>query len=225
MFFFTKPDESAIAEFRDRQRRLPLSYSEVLATRSHCPPGYAAAHYRVQLGWGERSYEAACDAIRSWKPFPAPLVTVHPEPDEIALGTHVVVRIQSCGIWALLCSEIVDVIDTHFGGGEGPHDVSFERFGFAYGTKPGHAERGEERFCVEWYHDDDSVWYDLRSYSRPQHWLVWAALPYARHQQRRFARYSLAAMVRAVEELKSQPGTSHARSRHPARRIAPSIPD
>lgn len=200
MFFLTKPDETAIAEFREAQRRLPLSYEDVLATRSHCPDGYAAAHYRVKLGVGGGAYRAACEAIRQWKPFPEKLVSVHAEPDAIALGTHVVVRIHSCGVWSLMCSEIVDVFDDQFAAGEGAHEASFERFGFAYGTKPGHAERGEERFCVEWFHDDDSVWYDLRSFSRPQHWLVWATLPWARHLQRRFARYSLASMVRAVEQ-------------------------
>ena len=62
-----------------------------------------------------------------------------------------------------------------------------ERFGFAYGTLPDHAERGEELFTVEWRHADDSVWYDLLSYSQPNHQLARLAGPIARQTQKRFA--------------------------------------
>ena len=41
------------------------------------------------------------------------------------------------------------------------------RFGLAYGTLPGHVERGEERFLVERDSTDGSVWYDLLAFSRP----------------------------------------------------------
>jgi alpha-ketoglutarate-dependent taurine dioxygenase len=40
------------------------------------------------------------------------------------------------------------------------------RFAFAYGTLAEHAESGEERFQVEW-REDDSVWYDILAFSRP----------------------------------------------------------
>src|SRR5262249_55066407 len=71
------------------------------------------------------------------------------------------------------------------------------RFVFAYGTLPGHVESGEERFLIEWL-PDDSVWYDLRAFSRPRLWLVRLLYPLARRQQRRFARESLAAMRTTV---------------------------
>ena len=41
------------------------------------------------------------------------------------------------------------------------------RFGFAYGTLPGHAESGEERFLIEWDQDEDGVWFDILAFSRP----------------------------------------------------------
>ena len=74
-----------------------------------------------------------------------------------------------------------------------------ERFGFAYGTLPGHAERGEERFLVEWSHEDDSVFYDVLAFSRPNHLLAWLGYPFARILQRRFARDSKEAMKEAVD--------------------------
>ena len=71
------------------------------------------------------------------------------------------------------------------------------RFGFAYGTLPGHVERGEERFCVEWQ-GDDTVWYDREAFSQPRYWMVRLGKPIARRVQRRFGRESKAAMLRAV---------------------------
>jgi uncharacterized protein (UPF0548 family) len=72
------------------------------------------------------------------------------------------------------------------------------RFGFAYGTLEDHAEKGEERFSIEWS-DDNSVWYDILAFSRPRQWQAQLARPISRALQKRFARDSKAAMVRAVE--------------------------
>ena len=72
-------------------------------------------------------------------------------------------------------------------------------FGFAYGSLPGHAASGEERFLIEWDPSDDSVWYDLSSFSRPNGWLARLGAPYLRRFQARFARESAEAMRRAVE--------------------------
>jgi uncharacterized protein (UPF0548 family) len=71
------------------------------------------------------------------------------------------------------------------------------RCGFAYGTLPHHVERGEERFSVEW-HPDDTVWYDVRAFSRPRYWPVRLAFPLARWLQRRFVTESKAAMQKAA---------------------------
>lgn len=73
-----------------------------------------------------------------------------------------------------------------------------ERFGFAYGTLPDHVESGEERFWVELDHRDDSVWYDLLAFSRPNRLAVKLGFFYARILQRRFAADSHRAMARAV---------------------------
>ena len=72
------------------------------------------------------------------------------------------------------------------------------RFGFAYGTLPGHAESGEERFLVEWDRADDAVWYDILAFSRPRHPLARLGYPLTRRTQRRFARDSAAAIRQAV---------------------------
>ena len=72
------------------------------------------------------------------------------------------------------------------------------RFGFAYGTLPDHAGSGEERFLIEWDQADNSVWYDILAFSRPQHFLVRLGYPMVRRTQKRFGRESAAVMLRAV---------------------------
>jgi uncharacterized protein (UPF0548 family) len=75
------------------------------------------------------------------------------------------------------------------------------RFGFAYGTLPGHAECGEEIFMVE-RHEDDSVHYVIKAFSRPRLWLARLGYPIARAQQRKFVRDSKAAMQQWVKNAR-----------------------
>jgi uncharacterized protein (UPF0548 family) len=85
-----------------------------------------------------------------------------------------------------------------------PHRVGRGRgwvdlhFGFAYGTLPGHVERGEERFLVEWDQGDDAVWYDILAFSRPNHLLTRLGYPVVRRLQKRFGRDSAATVLKAV---------------------------
>jgi len=66
------------------------------------------------------------------------------------------------------------------------------RKGFAYGTLPGHPERGEEAFVVE-RRSDDSVWLVIRAFSRPSNAFFWATYPALRIMQAVFtARYERA---------------------------------
>jgi uncharacterized protein (UPF0548 family) len=100
----------------------------------------------------------------------------------------VAVVARSLGLWWLNACRVVYVMGEK------------DKFGFAYGTQPGHAESGEERFLVEWDRADGGVWYDILAFSRPRHPLARLGYPWTRWVQRRFARDSGAAMVRAVGE-------------------------
>jgi len=62
-----------------------------------------------------------------------------------------------------------------------------EKFGFAYGTLAGHSEHGEVSFSVEYHAADETVWYDLFSFSRPNDILARLGYPVGRLLQRRFA--------------------------------------
>jgi uncharacterized protein (UPF0548 family) len=124
--------------------------------------------------------------------FPRSLVRLYWPDARIAQDTIVAVLFRGGPVWSLNAARIIYTVN------ETRDRVS--RFGFAYGTLADHAEQGEERFLVEWRHDDDSVWYDLAAFSRPQHWLARLVYPYARRTQALFRRLSGLAMQRAVQE-------------------------
>jgi uncharacterized protein (UPF0548 family) len=195
MFTVRRPSPNAIRRFLAEQSRLEYSYSTVGATAETPPAGFNVDHTRIKLGSGERTFLAATSALQKWQQFRLPWLEAGPADTPIRAGEVVAVLARVGGLWSLNACRILSVIDESGGDEAGPID----RFGFAYGTLPGHAEMGEERFLIEWNRTDDSVWYDILAYSRPRHPLVWLGYPFARLIQKRFARESAAAMRRAVD--------------------------
>ena len=104
-------------------------------------------------------------------------------------GSTVAVLVCAFGVYWLNACRIVYVFD---------EEAPVRRFGFANGTLSEHSEQGEERFSVEWHPGDDSVWYDILAFSRPNHWLARAGYPLSRRLQHRFATESMRAMQSAV---------------------------
>jgi uncharacterized protein (UPF0548 family) len=190
LFSLREPSGDAIRRFLSSQGNLPFSYREVGASRNGvAPPGYAVDRYRVKLGEGAEAYERATEALCGWKQFALDWARLLPPDAPIEIGTTVVVCARHYGFWSLNPARIVYLIEER-------GDV--ERFGFGYGTLPGHAERGEERFSVEWNRDDGSVHYDVFAFSRPRHLLARLGYPLARALQRRFARDSKRTMLVAA---------------------------
>lgn len=191
MFLFGEPSEGRISEFLRLQRDLPFSYADAGASRGgEAPAGYAVDHNRARLGEGEETFDRAVAALRAWKMFDVGWVRVFPSDAPIEAGTTVAVVGRHHGLFSLNACRIVYSFDED--------DGEVRRRGFAYGTLPEHTERGEERFTVEWRREDGSVDYDIFAFSRPNHLLARIGHPLARRLQRRFARDSLRAMVRAT---------------------------
>ena len=184
MWTLRRPSAELVRNFLERERRCSFSYPEVGATRGRMPAGYDVDRNRVRLGEGSAVFERAREALWRWEMFPPGWTRVEAH-GPIEEGRTVLVLIRIFGLWWLNSARIVYVIDEP------------RRAGFAYGTLPAHVERGEECFSVEWL-PDDSVWYDLCSFSRPRLWLARAARPLARSQQRRFVRESQAALRAAL---------------------------
>jgi uncharacterized protein (UPF0548 family) len=191
MFRISEPSERDVAQFISSQRTLPFSYAEVGATNTTPPAGYNVDHNRIQVGEGEATFVRAVEALKRWQHFDLGWVTIVPRGVVVETGATVAVKARAFRTWSLSACRIVYVID------------EARRFGFAYGTLPEHVERGEERFLIEWL-DDDSVWYDILAFSRPQHPLVKLSYPLARRLQKRFARESLLRMKLAADKRGSE---------------------
>ena len=191
MFQLTRPTPEQINAFLDAQRTAEFSYTELGATRSEpAPAGYDVDQNRVKLGSGEDVFHRAVAALRSWRMTTLGWSTTHPAMAPISPGTVVAVVVHHYGFWSMNACRIVYVFD------EDTRDA--RRTGFGYGTLREHGEIGEEQFAVEWLRADDSVWYDVRAFSRPGHLLTRLGYPLGRRLQRRFARESKQAMVAAA---------------------------
>jgi uncharacterized protein (UPF0548 family) len=192
MFFLTKPSRKRIQDVIDSSRSAPFNYAEVGQSLGPTPAGYASNHGRVRLGYGEATFNRAVDALRNWKMFDLGWVNIRWPEAEIKVGTTVAALARHFGFWSLHPARIVFLIDDD--------DSQMRRIGFAYGTLQGHGESGEETFIIEWLNADDSVWYDLRSFSRPGQALTTLGFPIARLLQKRFARESAQIMLKDVGE-------------------------
>ena len=137
---------------------MEFTYSAVGVTANTPPAGYVVDHTRIKLGAGEGVFQNAKGALRRLAHFNLGWVEAIPNSTPIEAGQVVAVLARVLGIWWLNACRIVYVVDD---------SESAVRFGFAYGTLPGHAESGEKRFVIEWDRTDDSVWYDIQAFSRP----------------------------------------------------------
>lgn len=189
MYFIQKPKPDVIQQFIERQRQQPFTYAEVGHSRDCPPDGYVIDHNRIRLGAGQAVFAEAQAALRHWEMFRLGWVVLCWPEAPLDEGTTVAVLGQAFGLWSLNACRIVYTL---------AEDEAVERFGFAYGTLPNHLERGEERFTIEWHHQDDSVWYDILAFSRPNQWVARLGYPLVRRLQRRFTRESMAVMRRAV---------------------------
>ncbi len=191
MYSLTEPSDSRIRSCLAAHAEDPFSYAAVGATRTldDSIEGYVVDHNRVALGRGRATFEMAKRAVLAWEMFSVGWVRMCGGESEIRVGTTVGVLVRLLGVWSLNLCRVVYRVEE-----EGDVDC----FGFAYGTLPDHAASGEERFLVRHDRATDAVEYDLLAFSRPEKLLSKVGYPYARHLQGRFARDSLAAMVRAT---------------------------
>jgi uncharacterized protein (UPF0548 family) len=189
MFLLARPSTEQVRQFLAFARHQALSYPEAGMTQGSAPAGYRADHNRIVLGSGVAVFAAVAAALHRWKMFDLGWLELIPADAPIEVNVTVCVRVRHFGFWSLNACRIVDVID---------EDGPVKRYGFAYGTLADHAERGEERFTVEWNREDDSVGYDILAYSQPRHPLARLGYPLARMMQKRFARDSKQAMQRAL---------------------------
>ena len=189
MLSLRKPSAESIRLFLAAQAKLPFTYAAVGATAETPPAGFDVDRTRIQLGVGEHVFRSAVAALRRWEQFCLGWVEAWSPDTPIQSGEVVAVMGRVIGLWWLNACRIVYVVDE-----SGP----ISKFGFAYGTLPGHVESGEERFLIEWNRGENSVWYDILAFSRPNHFLSRLGYAVVRRKQKRFGWESATSMLRAV---------------------------
>lgn len=189
MLLLRKPSPATIRDFLEAQARLDLTYTTVGATAAVPPLGYVVDDTRIKLGKGEGVFRAAKAALERWEQFRLGWLEASPQETPIKTGEVVAVVARAIGLWWLNACRIVYVVD---------EVEPLRRFGFGYGTLPGHAGTGEERFLIEWDRADESVWYDILAFSRPNQFLTRLGYPLVRQTQKRFGRESAAVMLCAA---------------------------
>ena len=195
MFSFRKPSPTTIQRFLTQQKQCEFTYSAVGGIERTPPTGFVVDHTRVRLGHGENVFNEANALLTRWRHFQLGWVESSSCDTPLQQGQVVGVLARVLGVWCLNACRIVSVINTA--------NSDLHRYGFVYGTLPGHVECGEERFLIEWDQSDDSVWYDILAFSRPQHVLARIGYPVVRRLQKKFARDSAAVMQRSVRSAAS----------------------
>lgn len=189
MFTFFEPSDEKIRNFLAAQRDLPFSYAEVGASRETIPTGYPVNHHRIKLGNGADAYERAKAAVENWTMYQTGWTRIHPPKVPVAVGAVVCAVVNHGFCRSVNPCRIIYVLE---------EAGSVARYGFAFGTLPGHSEEGEERFTVERRGDDDSVWFELLSFARPHDVLAKIGFPFVGFFQRKFAEDAKRAMFEAV---------------------------
>jgi uncharacterized protein (UPF0548 family) len=157
-----------------------FTYAEVGATRYEpLPAHYNHLRHRVLVGAGDEVFERAGQAVLRFDMHRAAGAKVRTDSPEAEAGLHVEVTLGPFTV----PNEVVYVVDE-------PH-----RMGFAYGTLPGHQERGEESFLVE-QGPDGRIWLTIKAFSIPARWATVLAGPLAVLVQRVFARLCGRALIR-----------------------------
>jgi uncharacterized protein (UPF0548 family) len=182
---WSRPSDQRLDAVLARVTGEHVTYSEVCATReSTLPPGYRHHRRWVMIGRGDDAFRRGQQAIRRWEAHRAAGAIVRPaEPP--ALGAVTIVALRLGPSFVLAPCEVVYVTDD-------PH-----RFGFAYGTLPGHPERGEEAFHVE-RNADGEVNFGVIAFSRPADRLGRIGGPVARAVQKRVTNAYLEGVRRYV---------------------------
>ena len=190
MLTLQQPATEKMRELLIEQSGKPLSYPwQGETVRARMPDGFYTISFSRRLGRGEQAFSAAVQALSQWNSFRLPWsrLVFDGKPET---GNHLAVAFRVNGIWSLNCSRVV---------AHDPCVTNAEVWSYTLGTLPRHVLEGEEKISVTLDSDNGDVCYEIRSFSRPSHWLTRLALPWVRRQQHRFCTESYLAMDRYLK--------------------------
>lgn len=170
---FVRPTDSiGMERLVESLRETQPTYADTGASLADLEPqGYHQDRYEIVLGRGTETFQRAVKGLSAWKAHTVPGFRVFPHGEEIRTGATVVVTLGTAFLALAAPCRIVDVIDEQ------------ERWGFAYGTLPGHPEEGEEAFVVS-ISADETVRFNIVAFSRPGDPLVLLSGPLGRGIQK-----------------------------------------
>ncbi len=125
-------------------------------------------------------FDRCCVALGNLANYPSSFMRIVRHPEEISEGSLFAPLVTHFGFVSVHpCRVIYTVREA-------------DCYGFGFGTLPGHAESGEERFLIRL--DGDVVHYEVQAFSRPVGALPRLGAPIVRCFQRRFQRETVQAM-------------------------------
>jgi uncharacterized protein (UPF0548 family) len=141
-----------------------LTYAEHGATRGELPPGYGHVARREMVGSGRDAFDRVAEALMTWRVHRGAGLAVLSSTPTVQADTVVMLRLGPPVVGVVAPVRVVYTIDEP------------DRKGFAYGTLPGHPERGEEAFTIQLV-DADRIDFVIRAFSRPATLLARAGGP------------------------------------------------
>jgi uncharacterized protein (UPF0548 family) len=149
------------------------------------PPGYRHDRYEAAVGGGRGLFHDSIEAIRSWQAQRGAGIDVVPSTAWVDEDETVLLLIRAGVLEAVAPCRVVYVVEEP------------SRFSFAYGTLPGHPERGEVAFTIG-LDASDAVTFEVRSFSRTVDPFARLGAPLARRLQQCVTRGYLTALQEAV---------------------------
>ncbi len=194
MFLFKQLSHDDAKKLAFLQENDTLSYRDEGTTYNDqhpLPSGFFHDHYRCSLGYGDSVYQQGIEALRNWQMYSNGWTFLSGPWPALVSGARFVTQVRHFGFWSANCCRIIYLLEEN--------NEQTRRFGFAIGTLHEHAECGEERFIIEQDNASQEVFFDVRVFSRPSHWMAWFGLLLTRMLQRRFGRDAQIAMRTAIQ--------------------------
>jgi uncharacterized protein (UPF0548 family) len=193
------------AKYEGATRDTPLLES---CKQSLKKDGYFVNHAQVKIGSGHDAFLKGKQLLQNWGHFQLPWASVDANTPVIE-GRKFCICSRELVAWIINPLQIlyVDSKDSPFcplSKAQSQTSAQQAAFAFGSGTLQGHLLAGEERFGIEW-REDDSVWYEILSFSKPAHFLSAVGYPVVRFKQKLFTKQSTEKMVQAVANQASLP--------------------
>ena len=148
--------------------------------------GFRSLHYEIELGGSDEVFARAILGLKTWRAHHIPRVKVVPEGVSVTTGESLILEIGPQTLAIAAPCRIVGIVDEP------------DRFGFAYGTLPGHPECGEEAFIVS-RSNRGRIVFDISGFSRPGNSIVRLSGPVSRWIQSSATNSYLRALKRFAE--------------------------